>query len=168
MDELGNLERAGDLWRLRFVRHLPHPVEKVWRAVTEPEHLGAWFPSTIEGERAPGAALRFVFDGGFVVDGEMLVYDPPRCLEFTWGEDTLRIELAPDGEGTRLTLLDSFPEQGKAARDAAGWHVCLELLALATAGQPGLGDHRARWAAVHPRYVEAFGPDAATGPPSTA
>jgi uncharacterized protein YndB with AHSA1/START domain len=36
----GDLERAGHLWRLRFRRELGHPPEKVWRAVTEPGHLG--------------------------------------------------------------------------------------------------------------------------------
>lgn len=58
---LGQLEPAGDRWQLRFTRHLPHPPEKVWRAVTEPEHLVAWFPTTIDGDRATGAALAFSF-----------------------------------------------------------------------------------------------------------
>ena len=30
---------------VRVLRHYPHPIDKVWRAVTTPEHLGAWFPS---------------------------------------------------------------------------------------------------------------------------
>jgi len=55
----GQLEAGGDSWRLRFTRSLPHPPEKVWRALTEPEHLDAWFPTTIEGDRQAGAALRF-------------------------------------------------------------------------------------------------------------
>src|SRR5438105_10315698 len=53
----GELERAGDRWLLRFVRRLPHPPEKVWRALTEPEHVAAWFPADIEGERRSGAPL---------------------------------------------------------------------------------------------------------------
>ena len=40
----------------------------------------------------------------------------------------LRFELEPDGSGSVLTLTVTFPEYGKAARDAAGWHVCLEQL----------------------------------------
>ncbi|MDQ1476961.1 MAG: hypothetical protein QOE62_2190, partial [Actinomycetota bacterium] len=46
----GRLERAGDRWRLRFSRRLAHPQEKVWRAITEEDHLQAWFPFVIEGE----------------------------------------------------------------------------------------------------------------------
>ena len=46
----GELEQRSDgRWRLRFTRALAHPPEKVWRAITEPEHLAQWFPTTIEG-----------------------------------------------------------------------------------------------------------------------
>ncbi len=38
---------------VRFSRRLPHPPEKVWRALTEAEHLAAWFPTTVEGELRP-------------------------------------------------------------------------------------------------------------------
>jgi uncharacterized protein YndB with AHSA1/START domain len=71
----GDLEQQADgRWQLRFTRTLAHPVEKVWRAITEPEHLEHWFPSTIEGERTAGAPLRFSFPGDSVdpIDGEML------------------------------------------------------------------------------------------------
>lgn len=168
--DLGTLAPAGDRWTLTFTRSLAHPPEKVWRAVTEDEHLAAWFPQTVVGERRAGASLRFrtsdAGDEGF--DGEMLVFDPPRVLEMRWGEDVLRIELAPEGAGTRLTLVDTFAELGKAARDAAGWHECLTRLDVHLAGrdQPPWGD---TWARVHPRYVEALGPEAATiGPPEGA
>ena len=50
--------------QLRFTRALAHPPEKVWAAITEPEHLAHWFPTTIDGERAAGAPLRFTFPGG--------------------------------------------------------------------------------------------------------
>src|ERR1700737_5024670 len=61
----GTLEQTDDgPSRLRFVRILPHPPERVWRAITEPDELIHWFPTTIEGERAAGAALRFSFPEG--------------------------------------------------------------------------------------------------------
>lgn len=165
--DLGTLDAAGERWTLTFTRTYPHPIELVWAAVTEPEHLAAWFPQTIVGERRAGAALRFLTgpddEDGF--DGTMLTYDPPRAIEMAWGTDTLRIELEPDGEGTRLTLIDTFDELGKAARDAAGWHECLARLAATLPGAPPL-DPAAMWAAIHPVYVEALGPDASSiGPP---
>jgi hypothetical protein len=61
-------------------------------------------------------------------------------------------------------LLDTFAEQGKAARDAAGWHVCLDALAQHLAGEKSILG--AVWGAAHSRHEERFGPEAATvGPP---
>ena len=162
--DLGTLTRAGDRWMLTFTRRLAHPREKVWRAVTEPEHLAAWYPQQIVGERKAGAPLRFVSAAGDGFDGQMLVFDPPSVMEFTWGTDLLRIELAADGAGTLLTLTDTFDDVGKAARDAAGWHECLDLLASELDGtSPAWGQ---TWRRVHPVYVTALGPESyANRPP---
>jgi uncharacterized protein YndB with AHSA1/START domain len=163
----GELTAVGGRWQLRFSRSLPHPQEKVWRAITEAEHLAAWFPHRIVGERVAGAPLRFEAHGdpNEAFEGEMLRFDPPRIVEVRWGDDVIRIELEPDGAHTVLTLLDTFGELGKAARDAAGWHECLDRLVADLAGRdPSECD--GTWKAVNPLYVEKFGPDASTvGPP---
>jgi Activator of Hsp90 ATPase homolog 1-like protein len=60
----------------------------------------------------------------------VLELDPPRRLTFTWGEERLRFELEPVGEDrTRLRLTHFLSSREQAARDAAGWHVCLDRLA---------------------------------------
>jgi uncharacterized protein YndB with AHSA1/START domain len=156
--------------RLRFTRSLAHPPEKVWRAITEPEHLEAWFPDSIQVERwEVGAPLRFAVKTGFSFDGEVLAFDPPRVLELRWGPDVIRLEVEPDGEGTRLTLLDTLEELGKAARDGAGWHTCLDQLEHHLDGTSPPWSPSDRWRAVHPAYVEELGAEAATiGPPAGA
>jgi uncharacterized protein YndB with AHSA1/START domain len=167
---MGTLEQASSGWRLRFTRDLAHPAERVWRAVTEAEHLRAWFPMRIHGDWVVGGPLIFSDpDGrGLEFTGKVLAYQPPSVLEFSWGPDVLRLEIEARGTGCTLTLLDTFDELGKAARDAAGWHVCLDLLAAhldggGTATKPAPGRS---WSEIHPDYVTAFGPDAATiGPP---
>ena len=162
----GRLEQAGDRWQLHFTRHLPHPPEKVWRALTEPEHLKEWFPNDIEGERKEGAILRHVFRNNEAPDmkGEMLAFEPPAVLEFTWGEDTLRFELrsTDDGNGTVLDLVDVLEDVGKAARDGAGWHVCLDALEQNLLGQPTRAQDSDVWKPVHEQYVEDFPPEAST------
>jgi uncharacterized protein YndB with AHSA1/START domain len=166
METEGTLEQTGDQWRVRFTRALPHAPEKVWRALTEAEHLVAWFPTTITGDLTDGAPLRFEFrDGeGPPFDGKMVTCDPPRVMEFFWGDDLLRFELEPTEQGTILTLTDTLEELGKAARDAAGWHYCLDRLGFALAGTPRDPDDS--WKALNDRYIEQFGPEAATiGPP---
>jgi uncharacterized protein YndB with AHSA1/START domain len=169
----GELDRCGDRWRLRFTRELAHPAEKVWRAVTEPEHLDAWFPQRVIGEWRPGAPLTFESPDGQVpgFDGEVLACEPPSLLEFRWGPDVLRFEIVPNAEpatGCTFRLFDVFGELGKAARDAAGWHTCLDFLEhhLNRTASPWTSGER--WGEVHPGYVERFGPAAATlGPPGS-
>ena len=167
---LGQLHHLGDRHQLRFTRRFPHPPDKVWRAITEPEHLRAWFPAEMVGDRAAGARLRFVFPNGEAPDseGEIVVYDPPSVLEYTWGEDRLRFELRPDADGTVMTFVTTFSELGKAARDGAGWHECLDVLEHELAGDKPPWDPGNRWDEVHPAYVESFGPEASTiGPPES-
>jgi uncharacterized protein YndB with AHSA1/START domain len=165
---IGELDTLGTgRWRLRFTRELAHPPERVWQAITRPEHLTAWFPQRVEGDLlTPGAPLRFEHSHdtpGF--GGQVLAVEPPTLLEFTWGPDTLRLEITPAPRGCTLTLTDTIGELGKAARDAAGWHACLDLLAAALDGTPPPPSGEI-WQAVHGDYVAAFGPEAATiGPP---
>jgi uncharacterized protein YndB with AHSA1/START domain len=161
------LERDGR-FELRFVRELGHPVARVWEAVTSPEGLSAWFPFDVVGERRAGAALDFVFRAGEgpPFSGTMLEFSPQSAMELEWeGNETLRVELRPAGDGCELTLINRFDEIGKAARDAAGWHACLDALAASLSGASL--DTGAVWSEVHPGYVDRFGPAAATiGPPS--
>ena len=61
----------------------------------------------------------------------------------------------------------SFAELGRAARDAAGWHTCLDLLGYDLTGGPAPWPQDVRWRQVHRDYVAAFGAEAATvGPPA--
>jgi uncharacterized protein YndB with AHSA1/START domain len=168
MEELGALERHEDKVLLCFRRRLAHPPEKVWRALVEPEHLAGWFPTTIDGERVAGARLRFRHRDDLAppFDGEMLAFEPPSLLELRWGGDVLRFELEADGDGTLLVFTDTLEELGKAARDGAGWHECLERLAYELAGQAAPWGSADRWRQVHPEYVDRLGPEAAAiGPP---
>lgn len=166
----GTVEELTDgRWRLRFTRDVAHPVEKVWRAITEPEHLAAWFPTTIDGERKPGAPLHFTFPNQAAppFDGEVIAYEPPHLFEFRWGPDVIRLEVQHSQRGALLTLSDTLEERGKAARDAAGWHTCLDALAASLAGdRHARQEEMSAWRDVHAHYVEEFGPEGATiGPP---
>ena len=47
---------------LIFVRELDHPIEEVWRAVTEPDRVVAWLPCPVDGDLTTvGSPLLFVF-----------------------------------------------------------------------------------------------------------
>ena len=100
---IGQLEQADGKWQLRFTRHLPHDPKKVWRAITEAEHLAEWFPHRIVGEWVTGGALSFEDQdqSGPVLGGEVLACEPPSLLEYRWGTDTLRFEIAASGADAR-------------------------------------------------------------------
>lgn len=168
----GELEEQNGEARLRFTRRLGHSRERVWRALTEPGELSAWFPSTIDGDRRAGGRLSFQFGAeadNLVMDGEMITFEPPSLMEFRWGTDVLRFELQEDGDGCVLTLVDTIDDYGKGARDAAGWHACLDALEAQLAGRDSRPVLETRWAEVQAAYIERFGPRASTiGPPESA
>lgn len=147
------LLRAGDRPVLRFERHLPRPVADVWRAVTDPEEMRAWFPTRVEiDEWAVGASLVHHFDDAPVdpLPGTVLAWDPPRRVSFTWGNDTITFELAPAADGGTTFVLTEELDVHHVARNAAGWEVCLDRLVGVADADP--------WQPRFDRYVAAFEP----------
>jgi uncharacterized protein YndB with AHSA1/START domain len=136
---LGEVLTDGDRTVLRYERLLAHPPEKVWRALTESEHLRHWFPADVVGERRAGAPLTFPFwpevvekhhVEDVVLTGELRVWDPPRTLELAWDTELLRYELRPADGVTRLVLTVRLAESTPAGTHgaAAGYHVVLDSL----------------------------------------
>ncbi len=152
---MASVVRDGDRVGLRYRRTLGHAPEKVWRALTESEHLRHWLPCDIVGERRAGAdiTLRFWPDHVEAYDiedpdlaGRITVWDPPRVFEWTWGGDVLRFELEPTrdagsgGEpGTELTFTTwpADPDPESMASAGGGFHVCLDHLTRLLDGEPG-------------------------------
>jgi uncharacterized protein YndB with AHSA1/START domain len=152
---------------VRLERELPDEPALVWRALTEPDQLRAWFPCDVivaGGRWVAGAAIIFRFPPEVIdmtLTGEVLDVDEPRRLAFTWGEDTLRFELVPGGGGgTRLILIDELPP-GAAARNAAGWADCLDRLA---GQEPAPDAWRSRFAQYAAEFEATLGPQ--EGPPA--
>jgi uncharacterized protein YndB with AHSA1/START domain len=133
----GTYETVDGRPAVRFERRLAHPVERVWRSLTEPAELGHWFPSQVSGDLRVGGTLRFCFPGHEIPDteGEVVELEPPRLLAFWWGTELLRFELSPQEGGTLLRLTHVLTAADQAARDAAGWHVCLDRLERSLAGE---------------------------------
>jgi uncharacterized protein YndB with AHSA1/START domain len=165
-DRLGELSQTSDGWELRFRRRLGRPPSTVWRAFTDPELRKQWFPDVMEGDIKAGAPLKFIIEKFDIppFDGEVLEIDEPRLLVIRWGTDILRFEVSEHDDGALFTLTVQFTQHGKAARDGAGWHVCLaHLVTLFTAADSASPS----WSDIHPAYVAAFGPEAsAIGPPA--
>ncbi len=78
---------------------------------------------------------------------------------FTWGEDTIGFELSAVEGGTTFVLTEELGAT-KAARNAAGWEVCLERLVEGVVGED--------WSSRFHRYNAVFEPvlGAQEGPPT--
>jgi len=147
---------------LRFERFLPRPVEEVWRAVTNPGEMRAWFPTRIEIDRwERGATLTHHFDGSSLkpLPGRVLECSEPHRLVFTWGDDTISFELSAAEGGTTFVLTEELGAT-KAARNAAGWEICLDRLVTGAVGE-GWTPRFARYSAA---YEPLLGPQ--DGPPA--
>lgn len=141
---------------VRLVRHLNHPVAKVWQAVTTAEHLAAWFPATVDVDLRVGGTVRFT-QGGTEQHGTVTDLEPPRLFAFTWSTDHIRIELRPAGEGTVLIFTHTFDDHAGAASFGVGWKACLAALGPVLAGEPPRPS--GSMAAQHEELVRQFGLD---------
>ncbi|MEO3868255.1 SRPBCC domain-containing protein [Nonomuraea sp. B12E4] len=138
---------------LTMQRRLPHPPAKVWRAITQSQHLAHWFPAqvTIDGDR---------ITYGFGPDGRITENNPPHAFAHTWGEDELRWELHPDGPGTLLTFTHTFTDRHGAASFASGWHTCIMALLATLDERPFHAP--AGTARLHEDYIAILGLDPVT------
>jgi uncharacterized protein YndB with AHSA1/START domain len=160
-------ESTPEGWVLVVVRDLRHPPAAVWAALTEPDQLVAWAPFTAGRDLGTtGEATVTMIDG---VDGDRVDLpatvtraEPPTLLEYTWGTDELRWELAATGDGTRLTLRHRVGARDDLARAAAGWHLCLDVLDRLLAGDPvppirGQDALEHGWTELHEKYAAELG-----------
>ena len=134
---LGEILRDGDRVGLRYERHLAHPPERLWRALTESEDLRHWMPVDLVGPREEGAEISVPFWPDVAakhgieepsLPGRILTWDPPRTFSWMWDTDTLLFELDPTDTGTRLVFTTWIVTTPGYDLTAAGYHVCLDQL----------------------------------------
>lgn len=158
------VRKDGEKWTLVLVRDLSHPPAKVWKALTDPEHLSAWAP--FDSDRSLGtvgtAKLSTVgTPTPLVSETEVKRADAPRLLEFNWGGQELRWELEPLGDsGTRLTLWHNI-DRRFISMGAAGWHICFDVLERLLADQPigrivGPEAMKFGWQRLNTEYAKQF------------
>jgi len=142
---LAIIERDGDGYIARFERRYRHPVDQVWAALTDNEQLAKWFSQLHVEDLRQGGRIKFDMRDGTFIDMDILDCQPLEVLEYTWGTDTVRFELYPDGDGCRLLLLERLNGlTDHTPKDLAGWHVCLDVIAVILDGGEPQG-RKASW-----------------------
>jgi uncharacterized protein YndB with AHSA1/START domain len=130
----GDVTVKDDRLQVVYRRRYAKPVAKVWAALTIPERLEDWLGAA-KIELRVGGTLQLAFANGKSLEVSITRVEAPHVLGWSWMIDELDtsvlFELAPDGEGCRLTLTHSglSPRAGRGAGVRAGWHAILEGLA---------------------------------------
>ena len=127
------VRKDGEKWTLILVRELRHSPDKVWQALTEPEHLREWAPFVADGSLGTvGATVKLTWMGApKPIETTVTRADAPSLLEY----NDIRWELEAVGSGTRLTLWHSI-DRRFISWGAAGWHICLDVLERLLTGEP--------------------------------
>jgi uncharacterized protein YndB with AHSA1/START domain len=164
------VRKDGEKWTLVFVRELRHSPEKVWQALTEPEHLREWAPFDADGSLGTvGRTVKLTTVGTpapHVSETRVTRADAPRELEYNWGGQALRWKLEAVGGGTRLTLWHDI-DRRYIAMGAAGWHICFDVLDHHLSGTPlgriVAGDAmKFDWARLNAEYGRQFSSEVQT------
>jgi uncharacterized protein YndB with AHSA1/START domain len=92
-------------------REMPHPPEKVWRALTQSSLLAEWL---MKNDFQPEVGHRFTFRAtpmpkwNGVIDGEVKAVEPHSRLSYSWGslgmESLVTFTLTPTENGTHLRM----------------------------------------------------------------
>jgi hypothetical protein len=128
-----SVRKDGDMWTLILVRELRHSPEKVWRAITEPEHVREWAPFVVDGDLSEvGNTVKLTWvSRPQPIEVKVMRADFPELLEF----GDIRWQLEPTLNGTKLTLWHAI-DRRFISWGAAGWHISLDSLDALLAGHP--------------------------------
>jgi Activator of Hsp90 ATPase homolog 1-like protein len=164
------IRKDGEKWTLILVRELRHSPEKVWQALTEPDHLREWAPFETDGSLGTIGAVKLTWVGAPTpIETTVTRAEVPKLLEY----NDMRWELEAIGGGTRLTLWHNI-DRRFISWGAAGWHICLDVLDRLLAGQPierivGPGAMKFEgWQRLNAEYAKQFGIEAPSWQPKAA
>ena len=120
-------------------RDIPHPPEKIWRALTQPHLIEEWL---MKNDFTPVVGQRFTLRGDWgSVDCQVQTVEPSKTLSYTWDamglESVVTWTLTPTSTGTHLRMEQSGfrPEQKQAFGGAKhGWQKFFENLERVVGG----------------------------------
>lgn len=125
-------------------KELPHPPEKVWRALTQSPLIQEWL---MDNDFEPVVGHRFKFrstpmpNWNGLIDSEVLIVEPNKRLSYSWSslglESVVTFTLTPTDAGTHVRMEHSgFSDDQEAAYRGAtyGWQKFLGGLERVVAG----------------------------------
>ena len=129
------------------VLELDVPVQRVWRAITDPAELARWFGDEAEVDLRPGGNAAMIWENHGRYAMRIEEVDPPRRLVWSWvHEPDVAFDQAPatrvrwiltprDNGGTTLHLLETgFSTDLHRGQNDEGWDAELGELAQRLGG----------------------------------
>lgn len=130
-----------DTFTVRRAIRIAAPVEKVWIAVTEPEHVSRWFGRIVLSGEGEGANGTMAWPDGQAIPIRVETISPPHTISYRWcNDETGRAPTSvDDGPSTVFTFtLESTPDGTLLTVEESGFE--------ATADPAGnLESHRQGW-----------------------
>jgi uncharacterized protein YndB with AHSA1/START domain len=132
------------------------PVEKVWRAVAEPEHVSRWFGRTVLNGTGAGASGTMTFPDYDVIPLRIEEFEQPRRISYRWNNDdalgklpdavdeatstVFTFTLEESDGGTRLTVVESGFERtsdplANLESHRTGWDLELDKMVALVEGE---------------------------------
>jgi hypothetical protein len=102
-----------DRYTVEYMRTYPHPIERVWRAVSDPSEVSIWFWAGRSDPRLGGEYLFGPEDIGF--KGVITAFEPPQLIRYGVAhraDSYWQRELAPVDGGTRLVFVQRIAPGG--------------------------------------------------------
>jgi uncharacterized protein YndB with AHSA1/START domain len=137
----GTVTVEGNYATLRYKRRLFYPREEVWKAITDPDQISAWFTTKAIIEGRKGGTIDFISGPSSMhTTGLILTWDPPHIFEHEWHIDpnsdlpagepdsVIRWELVQEDTYTLLNVTFSRLTKNTALGFAPGTHVFLDRL----------------------------------------
>lgn len=126
---------ATELAAIEKVVELKQPIERVWRAISDPAELVKWFPNTSATlDARPGGVGHWVWDveqGHFEAEIHVVEVDAPHRLVWSWDHreesehavTTVEWQLTerPDGGTTLMVRESGFEDPVQRAGNVDGW-----------------------------------------------
>jgi uncharacterized protein YndB with AHSA1/START domain len=125
------MTNASPTLTLVIEREMPHPIEKVWRALTEGKLIDEWL---MKNDFQPIVGHRFQFrstpvpNWNGIIEGKVLEVEPNARLAYTWAsmglESVVTWTLTPSASGTHVRMEQAgFPSEQSANYKGAkyGW-----------------------------------------------
>ena len=137
-----------DTFTVRRAIHVAAPIEKVWIAITEPEHISRWFGRVVLTGAGQGAQGTIAWPDEQAMPIRVEAISPPHFVTYRWCDDAtgrapasvddapstvFTFTLEPTPEGTLLTVQESGFEAtgdpvGNLERHRDGWDGELDKL----------------------------------------